>query len=131
MTETKRISPSRLTEADVKQAGGLDSKISENQPHARIGATVEKALDATLWRLVTGEIGLQDCTSAIVGLYAIGFEHGRQSVLPLLERAQDERDRYYERWQNPGKELTDMRLRRMRENAADYWEQFVRNGGAL
>jgi hypothetical protein len=97
---------------------------------ALIGASVEKALDATLWQLVTNEIGLHDCTPAILGLYSIGFEHGRQSVLPQLEQAEADRDTYYERWTSPGSKLADVKMRRMRAAAEAYWDEFVAKAAA-
>lgn len=92
---------------------------------ALIGATVEKPLDASLWRMVTGEICLHDLTPALAGFYSVGFEDGRQSLAHELAKAENERDTFYERWANPGKELTEVRLRRAREAAEDYWDEFV------
>lgn len=98
--------------------------------HRLIGASVEKALDTTLWQLVLGEIGLHDCTPAIVGLYSIGHAHGVESVLEQLRQAENDRDRYFELWANPGKDLTDIRLRRMRQASEEYWRQFLETEGA-
>ncbi|MFC5791915.1 hypothetical protein EDM22_13805 [Agromyces tardus] len=95
----------------------------------KIGATVEKALDATLWRLITGEIALHELTPALAGFYTIGHAHGVESVLERLRNTEHERDRYYELWTNPGTQLTDIRLRRMREAAEDYWRVFVATDG--
>lgn len=90
-----------------------------------VGATVERQLDASLWRLVQGEVGLHDLTPALVGFYSIGFAHGQDSLRPELERAQHDRDTYYERWTNPGQLLTDVRLRRMREAAEEWWQEMA------
>ncbi|NEN07614.1 hypothetical protein G3T36_17290 [Diaminobutyricibacter tongyongensis] len=79
---------------------------------------------------MTNEIGLHDCTPAIIGLYSIGYDHGRQSMLPELERAQDDRDALYERCYNPGSKLADVRLRRMRAAAEEYWAEFVAQAAA-
>lgn len=92
-----------------------------------VGHLVEKQLDSTLWRLVSGELGLHELPPALAGFYSIGFAHGQESVQAQLEQAQSDRDRYYERWYN-GKDLPDARLRRMRAAAEEYWEELI--GGA-
>ncbi|ANJ26651.1 hypothetical protein ATC03_07940 [Agromyces aureus] len=66
---------------------------------------------------MSAEIGLHDLTPALAGFYSVGFNDGQESMAA-------ERDRLYERLYY-GKELPDVRLRRMRAGAAAYWEEFV------
>jgi hypothetical protein len=65
-----------------------------------IGHTVEKALDAALWRLRTGEIGLEDLTPGLAGFCTLshddGFKAGVESVAIELRQALSDRDRYYQ-----------------------------------
>lgn len=89
-----------------------------------VGFTVEKQLDATLWRLVTAELSLHECTPAIRGVYSLGFWDGQDSLRARLQDAEDAADRYYEQAFH-GKELADVRLRRMRIAADEYWEEVV------
>jgi hypothetical protein len=63
-----------------------------SKPVVLIGATVEKSLDATLWRLRTDEIGLDDLTPALAGFYLAGHAAALASVLPELTRVEQERD---------------------------------------
>ncbi|TFB92774.1 hypothetical protein [Cryobacterium sp. HLT2-28] len=65
------------------------------EPAGKIGARVETHLDATLWKLKAGEIGLHDLTPALMGFYSIGHSDGIASVAPQLEQALADRDRYY------------------------------------
>lgn len=117
--------PSGQTGAVEVQAGELNDSAFHST--GLVGHTVERQLDAALWRLVTGEIGLQDCTGALVGWYSVGFTHGQESLQPELEQTEAERDTLYERLHH-GKELPDVRLRRMRAAAEDYWHEFISGG---
>jgi hypothetical protein len=93
----------------------IEAKASE-----LVGATAEKPLDASLWRLITGEIGLQDCTPALRAWYQFGFDDGRKAAQTEIGRLElqlanvcRERDSLYERLTNPGKKLSQMKQRRI------------------
>lgn len=60
-----------------------------------VGHTVEKALDATLWRLVLGEIGLHELTPALAGFYHVGHADGVASQAGLLRQARHDAERMY------------------------------------
>ena len=64
-----------------------------------IGCTVEKPLEAALWRLRLGEIGLEELTPALAGFctlfHADGFKAGVESVQPALKQATADADRYW------------------------------------
>lgn len=102
---------------------------SDTNSTGLVGHTVEKQLDGSLWRLVLGELGLQDLTPALRGFYSIGFAHGQESMRRPLDQAEADRDRYYERWQH-GADLPDVRLRRMRAEAEDYWRELIGGDGS-
>jgi hypothetical protein len=88
---------------------------------ARIGASVDAELDATLWRLVAGEIELTDCTGAIQDLWAVAAEQGRQLAnLDRIERLTHERDMFYALWAN-GWTLGEY----MRRRTAALWTEAV------
>ncbi|TFD48715.1 hypothetical protein E3T46_14900 [Cryobacterium sp. Hh11] len=77
-----------------------------------IGHTVQKALDAALWRLRNDEISLDDLTPALAGFFLAGHAAALASVLPDLTRAEQERDqanssadRYYRAAFNPRKPI--------------------------
>ena len=88
---------------------------------SRIGHTVDAELDATLWRLVAGEIELTDCTGAIQELWAVAAEQGRQLAnLDRIERLTYERDLWYACYANgwtPGEY--------MRRRTAAMWAEAV------
>lgn len=75
----------------------------------RIGASVDAELDATLWRLVGGEIGLSDCTPALQAWWCVAAEAGRQSASrDEIEQLTRDRDRWYACYANgwtPGEYL--------------------------
>ncbi|MGW9167909.1 hypothetical protein [Agromyces sp. NPDC055658] len=89
-----------------------------------IGYTVEQQLDGALYRLLSGECGLHDLTPALQGFYASGFWDGQESLRARLESAEDARDQLYERIHG-GTDYPELRLRRMRAAAEDYWREFV------
>jgi hypothetical protein len=96
---TKRNSPGVGTEAVKDSAGGLNtSSVTENPTTSpgsavKIGATVEKALDATLWRFRSGEITLDDLTPALQAFFLDGHAAALASVLPELTRAEQTAER--------------------------------------
>ncbi|TFC26996.1 hypothetical protein E3O55_13025 [Cryobacterium sp. MDB1-18-2] len=71
------------------------------KPATLIGATVEKALDATLWRLKSGELGLEDLTPALAAFYTIGHADGMAQMVYRLQQVEADRDRYYQAVFNP------------------------------
>lgn len=70
---------------------------------ALIGASMEKPLDATMWRLVLGEIGLHELTPGLAAFYTLGHAAGVDSIAPQLAQAIADRDRYYMAAFNTGK----------------------------
>lgn len=60
-----------------------------------IGYTVEKQLDAALWRLVQGDIGLHECTPALRGWYSVGHHDGIESCKRTILRLEADVERYY------------------------------------
>jgi hypothetical protein len=60
-----------------------------------IGASVEGPLDAALWQLQSGKIGLQDLTPALRGWYAVAYDDGRASCQATIERLSATCDRLY------------------------------------
>lgn len=124
MTDTKRIRPGDETETDQKQAGGLGSRI----PEALRGSTVEKPLDATLWDLVQGRIGLNDLTPALAGFYTLGHHDGIASCKARIARLEQDADRLYVQAFNPADRAKLIR-ERMDNASESYWEQFVQSGG--
>lgn len=117
--------PSGETGAVEVHAGELNIHLTHST--GLVGHTVEKQLDASLWRLVIGEIGLHDCTPALAGWFSIGFAYGQESMQPKLEQVEDERNQLYERLHH-GKDLPDVRLRRMRAAADEYWQELMSGG---
>lgn len=113
-TKESRLSASEAANESV--GGGSYPKSS-----ARIGHTVEKQLNAALYRLLTGECGLHEFTTSLQGWYSCGFWDGQQSLRAQLEDAEDARDLLYERLYY-GEELPEIRLRRMRAAAEAHWE---------
>jgi hypothetical protein len=94
----KRNSPGVETEAVEIQAGGLNtSTIPQNRAalpaSAKIGASVEKPLDAALWKFRLDEIGLDDLTPALAAWYLEGHAAALASVLPELTRAEQTAER--------------------------------------
>ncbi|MEB0265899.1 hypothetical protein [Cryobacterium sp. 10I5] len=76
------------------------------KPAALIGATVEKALDATLWRLKSGELRLEQLTPALAAFYTIGHSDGMAQMLYRLQQVEADRDRYYRAAFNPRTPIT-------------------------
>lgn len=119
------------TETDEVLAGGLNTSIvsaHREQPRKmqwNIGASVDNELERTLWRLVAGDIELYHLTPALAAWWTVAHEQGRRSVRPALQQAQDERDRYYE-IAFYGKDLGDVRRRRMDAASENYWARLVR-----
>ncbi|MFZ4894201.1 hypothetical protein ACL9RL_07105 [Plantibacter sp. Mn2098] len=80
-----------------------------------IGASVESELEATLWRLMDGTVQLWQLTPALAAWWHFAFAEGSRSLQPALTRALADRDRYYESAMNPGKQLSEMKQRRIDE----------------
>jgi hypothetical protein len=57
-----------------------------------------------------------------------GFAEAWDIRQPLIDRLTRERDYWYERFANPGREFSEMRQRRIAQGAADYWLEFVAGG---
>lgn len=87
---------------------------------------VENRLDATLWALVAGDIGLEDLPRAQLALWTVAYEAGRASVLPHLRQAEADRDRYF----NAAYGSSDQLRHRLDESAKDYWSEFLESEGA-
>lgn len=67
---------------------------------------------------------------ARIRAWAAGWDACRAWLQPQLDRANSDADRWYERANNPGVRLTELRERRMREAAEAHWAVFL-EGGAL
>lgn len=63
-----------------------------------IGAPMQKPLDAALWRLVTGEIGLQDLTPGLMGFYTLGHDAGMQAAQSAAQERADALQRECDMW---------------------------------
>lgn len=120
----ERNRPSDATGAVEVHAGGLNGT---HDSTGLVGHTVERQLDSALWRLVLGDLGLHDLTPALAGFYSLGFAHGQESPSPQIEQAEADRDSLYERLYY-GKDLPDVRLRRMRAAAEEYWQELMSGG---
>ncbi|HEY5224961.1 MAG TPA: hypothetical protein VIJ18_18175 [Microbacteriaceae bacterium] len=119
------------SETEIKQAGGLNSSVSDTHDKtALIGSTVEKSVDATLWKLVLGQIGLHDLTPALAAFWTLGHASGIASCRAQIARLENEADRLYVQAFNP-KDRAKLIRERMDAAAADYWEEFSRLGGDL
>lgn len=86
-----------------------------------IGARVEDQLDRVLWDLVRGDVELHQLTPALAGTYNLGFADGRASLEPALEQARRDAARYYELAYNPGRQLSELRQRRIDEQLETAW----------
>lgn len=60
--------------------------------------------------------------------WAEGWDACRAWLQPELDRANQAADYWFERFHNPGKKLTQLRERRMREAAQAHWNEFVGGG---
>ncbi|SKA86982.1 hypothetical protein SAMN06295879_1016 [Agreia bicolorata] len=124
--DIKQIRPGAETRADEVVAGGLNTSIvtpawgQSRKAEWNIGASVEGELDRTLWRLVAGDIELYHLTPALAAWWTVAHEQGRRTLQPELEQATADRDRYYE-IAFYGRDLGDVRRRRMDEASEDYW----------
>jgi hypothetical protein len=86
-----------------------------------IGATVDDHLEATLWRLVAGEIGLHQLTPALAGFWSLAYDQGRASRQAELDRANADADRYY----RAAYDTREHQLRRIDIAAENYWQDFM------
>lgn len=95
--ETARLQSDR---SNILLAEGVSPIIS------RIGHTVDAVLEETLWRLVRAEIGLQDLTPALQDWWCVAAEQGRTLAnRDEIDRLRFERDFWYFRANNPGKDF--------------------------
>lgn len=91
MSGPMRIGPELLTP-------GADQFASHLHDTRLIGHTVDAELDATLWRLVGGDLTLSDVTFALRDWWAVAAEFGRQTAnTDRIERLEWERDYWYYR----------------------------------
>ncbi|POH67630.1 hypothetical protein C3B61_06975 [Cryobacterium zongtaii] len=103
--ETVAVQAGELNKSIVSAEGPIPA----GRPVSKIGATVEKALNASLWRLRLGEIGLQDLTPALMGFCTLSYDDGYEAGFTAgvasgeIELAQivADRDRYYRAAFNP------------------------------
>jgi hypothetical protein len=87
--ERSRPAGNRAANVQVSKAGNIS-----NSP-TLIGASVENQLDAALWRLLNGEIGLQDLTPALRGWYTVAHDDGRASCRATIDKLTATADRLY------------------------------------
>lgn len=88
MSDLMRIGP--------ELAPGADQFASHTQSTRLIGHTVDAELDATLWRLVSGDLTLSDLTPALRDWWVVAAEFGRQTAnTDRIDRLTYERDLWY------------------------------------
>jgi hypothetical protein len=89
VSEESRPAGNRAANVQVSEAGNIP-----NCP-TLIGSSVEKQLDAALWRLQNAEIGLQDLTGSLRGWYTVGYDAGRASCQATIDKLSATCDRLY------------------------------------
>lgn len=117
----------RESRPQLGEAGAAEDQVTARSAldsTSLVGAAVEKQLDATLWRLIAGEIGLHDLTPALAGWYTLGYDAGRAAILPQLQGAEADRDRYYRAAYDTPERLRE----RLDQGARDYWNEFIAGG---
>lgn len=75
----------------AKDLGGSPS----NKRTTLIGSAVENQLDRTLWQLMSGDVGFEHLTPALLAWWTVAFEAGRASLVPELRQSQHEADRLW------------------------------------
>lgn len=85
-------------------------------PTERDYREIEELLD----NLLAGGIGLDQVAPCLRAWYVAGFNEARSRYETRLRDAEYDRDRYYERLHNPGKQFTDMVQRRIDQAAIDH-----------
>lgn len=111
MNQEKEIRPT-ANGTDQVLAGGSNTSIvtaqtrNTSEPASLVGSTVEKALDATLWRLKSGDIRLEELTPALMGFYTLGHADGIALMARELQQCAADRDRYYSAAFNPREPIT-------------------------
>ena len=132
MESTQESRPVTGNRAAEDLAEGSTTSVKPDRPSpakpALIGAAVERALDGTVWDLVTGKIGLHDVTPAIAALYSVGFADGVASCGARIARLEHEADVLYVQAFNPSDRAKLIR-KRMDAAAAEYEAEFMANGG--
>ncbi|WP_460569249.1 hypothetical protein [Humibacter soli] len=93
----------------------------------RFSDNAERYLNQLGIDLLLGKIELHQLPPSLMQFYEFAFEAGRQSLLPDLEKAQDQRDQFYERWLNPGRKYPELQQRRMRAGSEEYWVQLLKD----
>lgn len=83
---------------------------------SRASAYLEQALDG----LLDGTRTLETIPPEVAAIYFAGFAHGQEAgardldqVRAALASAEDAANYYFERWNNPDKQLADMKQRRI------------------
>lgn len=92
---------------------------------ALIGVTVENQLDGVLWRIARGDLQLWQVTPAIAGLVTFGYDQGRASLQPTIDRLNAECDRLYLRAHNSPEQIRAIQRRQMDAAAEQYWADFM------
>ncbi|MEA9997839.1 hypothetical protein QN367_01875 [Cryobacterium sp. RTS3] len=83
------------------------------KPAALIGATVEKPLDAILWKIILGHAELHQLTPALFAWWTLAHDTGRASRQAEIDRLSDENDRLYLRANNDPKQVAAITQRRL------------------
>lgn len=115
--------------AGIENSGQATNHIKSMRPRCTKAAAayISRVVD----ELMTGAVGLHEIVPELADVYWLGELHGYRrgyrdgcSVYrERLERAEADRDTYYERWTNPThRELTEVRQRRMDEALASFSE---------
>jgi hypothetical protein len=80
----------------------------DNSSISRIGHTVDAVLEDLVWKLIDGQLGLQDFSPAFQLMWCLAADQGRASAnRDEIERLTYERDLWYYVANNPGKRPRD------------------------
>lgn len=109
------------------------TNVSRNTYPAEIqlSDTAEKYLANLADALVLGTVEYWQLPPSLRALSTYSFEAGRQSRQDEIDEMQRQRDLFYIRWTNPGKELRAYTERQLDIAAAAYWEEFLNTNTQL
>ncbi|MCT2041928.1 hypothetical protein M3D15_01020 [Pseudoclavibacter alba] len=114
----------------IENSGQATNPLQSMRPRCTkvAAAYISRVVD----ELMTGSLGLHEIVPELADVYWLGELHGyergyragRATYRERLERAEADRDTYYERWTNPDpRKLTEVRQRRMDEALAAFDER--------
>lgn len=129
MTSDKETRPAG-NGTGIENSGQVANPLQSMRPRCTKAAAdyINRAVDG----LMTGDTSPREIVPELADVYWLGELHGYQrghrdgcsAYRERLERAESDRDTYYERWTNPThRELTEVRQRRMDEALALFSER--------